>query len=216
MNSEHIFVDYYDILQVNPNCDAKILESAYHYLAKTYHPDHAQTADITKFGEVVEAYKILRDPDKRAEYDLLYSQNCAGAPLKFPMGNESGIEESSALSDAEDHTKILKFLYQRRRENARDAGVVGFYLQDMLQCSHENFEFHKWYLKEKGFIVLTEHGTLAITIQGVDHVISMSRSAKAEKLLIAAQSSTVANVDIGNDGQADGDQGRETRRASRG
>jgi len=216
MNSDQTFVDYYDILQVNPNCDAKILESAYHYLAKTYHPDHAQTADIAKFGEVVEAYKILRDPHKRAEYDLLYSKNCAGQPFKFPVGNESGIEENSALGDAEDHTKILRFLYERRRENAQDAGVVGFYLQDMLQCSHENFEFHKWYLKEKGFIVLTEHGTLAITIQGVDHVISMSRNAKAEKLLIAAQSSKAANGDIGGEGQTDCDQVQETRRASRG
>jgi len=197
MNSEHKFVDYYDILQVNPNCDAKILESAYHYLAKTYHPDHSQTADIAKFGEVVEAYKVLRDPDKRSDYDLLYSRNCSGEPFKFPLGNESGIEETSALSDADDHTKILKFLYQRRRENAQDAGVVGFYLQDMLQCTHENFEFHKWYLKEKGFIVLTEHGTLAITIQGVDHVISMSRSAKAEKLLIASQSGKAANDGAG-------------------
>ena len=33
--------------------------------------------------------------------------------------------------------------------------------------------------------MLTEQGTLAITIQGVDHVISMSRTTKAEKLLIA-------------------------------
>lgn len=203
MNGDQTFVDYYDILQVNPNCDAKILESAYHYLAKTYHPDHAQTADIAKFGEVVEAYKILRDPDKRAEYNLLYSQNCNGEPFKYPSGNETGIEETSALSDADDHTKILRFLYQRRRESAQDAGVVGFYLQDMLQCSHENFEFHKWYLKEKGFIVLTEHGTLAITIQGVDHVISMSRSAKAEKLLIAAQSNKAAN-----DGAAEADRSK--------
>ena len=58
----------------------------------------------------------------------------------------------------------------------------------MLQCSHEHFEFHKWYLKEKGYIVLTEQGTLAITIQGIDHVISLSRTSKAEKLLISQAS----------------------------
>jgi curved DNA-binding protein len=77
------------------------------------------------------------------------------------------------------------YLYKKRREDAKNAGVVGFYLQQMLNCSDEHFEFHKWYLKEKGFIVLTEHGTLAITIQGVDHVISLSRTAKAEKLLLS-------------------------------
>ena len=76
-------------------------------------------------------------------------------------------------------------LYKRIREDVLNAGVVGFYLKEMLNCSHEHFEFHKWYLKEKGFIAVTEHGTLAITVQGVDHVISMSRTTKAEKLLIA-------------------------------
>ena len=61
----------------------------------------------------------------------------------------------------------------------------GFYLQEMLKCSDEHFEFHKLYLREKCFIEATEHGTLAITIQGIDHVISMSRTTTAEKLLIA-------------------------------
>ena len=51
-------------------------------------------------------------------------------------------------------------------------------------CSDENFEFYIWYLKAKNFIEITEQGTLEITIQGVDHVISTSRATKAEKLLI--------------------------------
>ena len=182
------FIDYYDILQVNPNCDAKILEVAYHYLAKMYHPDRTGAADTTRFNEVIEAYRILRNPKQRAEYDLLYSRNHNGESLKFPSSEEFEIEEESALDDADDHARILMFLYNRRRENAQNAGVVGFYLQDMLNCSDEHFEFHKWYLKEKGFIILTEQGTLAITIQGVDHVISMSRTTKAEKLLIAQSS----------------------------
>jgi curved DNA-binding protein len=77
------------------------------------------------------------------------------------------------------------FLYKKRREQAQSAGVVGFYLQELVNCSDEHFEFHKWYLKEKGFVSITEQGTLAITIQGIDHVISMSRSTNAEKLLLA-------------------------------
>jgi curved DNA-binding protein len=81
-------------------------------------------------------------------------------------------------------------LYKRRREDAQNAGVPPFYLQEMLNCSDEHFEFHKWYLKEKGFIAITEQGTLAITIQGVDHVISMSRTTRAEKLLIAHSSNS--------------------------
>lgn len=190
MAGDQQFVDYYDVLQVNPNCDAKILEIAYHYLAKIYHPDHSGSTDTSKFNEISEAYRVLRDPEVRAEYDTLHYKHCGSNSFKFAPIDVGAIDENSAIDDAEDHAKILLFLYNKRREDARNAGVVGFYLQDMLNCSHEHFEFHKWYLKEKGYIVLTEQGTLAITIQGVDHVISMSRTMKAEKLLIAQSDKT--------------------------
>jgi curved DNA-binding protein len=183
MNDGQIFIDYYSILQVSPDCDAKILESAYHYLAKRYHPDHTRSADTKKLNEVIEAYRALRDPERRADYDLLYSQNM-GESLNSHSYEEVEIGEKSASDDADDHAKILTLLYNRRREDAQNAGVVGYYIQNMLKCSDEHFEFHKWYLKEKGFIVLTEQGSLAITIQGVDHVISMSRTTKAERLQI--------------------------------
>lgn len=179
------FVDYYSVLQVNPTCDAKILEAAYHFLAKRYHPDRSGTADASKFNEVIEAYRVLRNPDKRAKYDLLHSKNARKPVRMHSSAGGSTDEEDGAILDAEDHSRILKYLYKKRRRDAQNAGVIGFYIQEMLGCSDERFEFHKWYLKEKGFIVVTEQGTLAITVEGVDHVISMSRTAEAEKLLIA-------------------------------
>lgn len=183
MSDGQPFTDYYNTLEVGPDCDAKILESAYHHLAKKYHPDHTGSADTKKFNEVIEAYKVLRDPEQRTKYDHIYTQNM-GYTFEPAPSEEIEVGETSALNDADAHAKILMHLYKKRREDSQKAGVVGYYLQDMLNCSDEHFEFHKWYLKEKGFIVLTEQGTLAITIQGVDHVISMSRTAKAEKLRI--------------------------------
>ena len=183
MADEQAFTDHYKVLQVRQDCDAKALEAAYRRLAKMYHPDHPETADAARFTQVIGAYRALRNPERRAEYDLLYEQNVtAGAPYQS-LGAD-GLDEGAALDDADDHAKILMFLYKRRREDAQKAGVIAFYLQDMLKCSDEHFEFHKWYLKEKGFIAITEQGTLAITIQGVDHVISMSRATRAERLLI--------------------------------
>ena len=184
MTGNQPFIDHYNILQVNPNCDAKTLESAYRYLAKMYHPDRKDTADTTKFNEVIAAYKVLRNPHQRAKYDLLHAQRNGKTWSELPF-DEAVIDERPALNDADAHARILMYLYQKRREDAQNAGVAGFYLQEILGCSDEHFEFHRWYLKEKGFIAMTEHGTLEITIQGVDHVISMSRTAKAEKLLIA-------------------------------
>jgi curved DNA-binding protein len=188
MTDSQPFVDYYEILQVNSNCDAKILETAYRHLAKMYHPDHRLTADVTKFNEVIEAYRVLRNPQKRAEYDILYATNTKDFGFRFASNNEAEGDTKAALDDADAHTRILVFLYKRRRAHAQDAGVAGFFVQEMLNCSDEHFEFHTWYLKAKGFIEITEQGTLAITIQGVDHVIATSRTNMMEKLLIAQSS----------------------------
>ena len=185
MENGHEFVDYYALLQVNPTCDAKMLEKAYRYAAQMYHPDHTDTADVDKFQEVIAAYAILRDPEKRAQYDRAYREHGKGDFFAFPANEAIQIDEESALADAEAHEKILFHLYKRRREHADDPGVMSYYLQRLLDCSDESFEFHSWYLKSKGFVDITEQGTLAITISGVDHVISMSRTAEAEKLLIA-------------------------------
>jgi curved DNA-binding protein len=184
------FVDHYATLRVSPSCDAKALELAYHHLAKTYHPDHSGNVDTTKFNDVTEAYRILRDPRRRAKYDLLYANINGREAFGDSAADELEVDERTALNDAEAHAKILMFLYKKRREQAQNAGVVGFYLQELVNCSDEHFEFHKWYLKEKGFVSITEQGTLAITIEGIDHVISMSRSTSVEKLLLA-QSKTV-------------------------
>jgi curved DNA-binding protein len=183
MDSDRPFTDYYSILQVDPTCDAKDLESSFHSLAKSYHPDHTGMPDTAKFKEVLEAYKVLRSPYRRAQYDRAYTHNRKEEAPKFRTSHKPMIEEQSALMDADDHSRILAYLYDNRRKNAQNAGVVAYYLQEMLKCSDEHFEFHKWYLKEKGFIVVTEQGTLAITIQGVDHVIATATTSRAQKLL---------------------------------
>lgn len=183
MESAEPFVDYYDLLQVSPGCDAKMLEKAYRHFAQKYHPDHPETADVEKFQEIIEAYNVLRDPETRAKYNERYKRERLNGFAFVPQDEDIRIDAKSAVEDAETHEKILYYLYKRRREHAEDPGVVGYFIEKLIDCSHENYQFHIWYLKSKGFISVTEHGTLEITIEGVDHVISMSRETEERKLL---------------------------------
>lgn len=66
------FKDYYQILGVNDKADAAEIKKAYRKLARKYHPD-VSTEDSAedRFKEVNEAYEVLGDPEKRAEYDQL-------------------------------------------------------------------------------------------------------------------------------------------------
>ncbi len=63
--------DYYEILGVDKNADDAALKQAYRSLAKKYHPDlHPGDAEAEqKFKEVNEAYGVLSDSEKRAQYD---------------------------------------------------------------------------------------------------------------------------------------------------
>jgi curved DNA-binding protein len=66
------FKDYYKILSVEPEADSKTIKTAYRKLARKYHPDmNADKGAEDKFKEVAEAYEVLKDTKRRAEFDEL-------------------------------------------------------------------------------------------------------------------------------------------------
>jgi molecular chaperone DnaJ len=60
--------DYYNILGVDKKASKDEIKKAFHKLAHKYHPDK-NGGDDKKFKEVNEAYQILSDGNKRAQYD---------------------------------------------------------------------------------------------------------------------------------------------------
>lgn len=184
MEEEGEFIDYYSVLEVAPGCSEKGLELAYHELAKRYHPDNRQTADVDKFSEILAAYRVLRDPVRRSDYDQRYFPGHSGTSSASNLRFDEALDEQTAVNDAEMHGRILLHLYKRRRQRPMDAGVIQWLLQETLGCSEDEIDFHIWYLRSKGFVEVTESSGLAITIAGVDEVIAQSRKGQAEKLLL--------------------------------
>ncbi|MBN7770928.1 DnaJ domain-containing protein [Marinobacter daepoensis] len=66
------FKDYYAVLGVSEAAPPEDIKKAYRKLARKYHPDVSKEADASdRFKDVGEAYEVLKDPEKRAEYDQL-------------------------------------------------------------------------------------------------------------------------------------------------
>ncbi len=183
MADEADFVDHYAVLQVDPLSDERALETAYHYFAKLYHPDNAGSADVEKFSQVIESYRILRSVDSRAAYDDEYDRRI-GLPRKPALdGPASEFGMHTAAEDADIHEQIMLRLYRKRRASPLDPGIGGLQLQEAVGCSSAEMDFHLWYLKSKRMVEITEQGMMAITIEGVDYILATSREDRRQKLL---------------------------------
>ncbi len=105
--------DYYKILGVPKDADAATIKKAYRKLAKDLHPD-ANAGDKKieeKFKAVSEAYDVVSDPKRRAEYDEARRYGSAGpmggrrgpgGPGGFPGGQNVNVEDLFGGGDLSD------------------------------------------------------------------------------------------------------------------
>ena len=62
--------DYYEILGLSRDATPEDIKKSYRKLALKYHPDrNKEPGAEEKFKEISEAYAVLSDPEKRAQYD---------------------------------------------------------------------------------------------------------------------------------------------------
>ncbi len=121
------FKDYYKILGVAESADAKAIKTAYRKLARKYHPDVSDQTDAEdKFKEVTEAYEVLHDANKRAEYDELKKYGGQqGQSFRPPPGwQPQGGEEFSA-GDFSDFFESIFGGGQRTRQSSKGSGFGG-------------------------------------------------------------------------------------------
>ncbi|MEK6903370.1 MAG: molecular chaperone DnaJ [Nanoarchaeota archaeon] len=100
--------DYYEILSIAKNAGKDEIKSAYKKLAKQYHPDVSkEPKSAEKFKEVSEAYAVLSDDQKRAQYDQFghegfdqrFSQEDIFRDFDFDIFRENGFGAFDSIFD---------------------------------------------------------------------------------------------------------------------
>jgi hypothetical protein len=175
--------DFYELLQLSPNADQDTVQRVYRILAQRYHPDNQHTGDAQIFRRILEAYRTLADPEKRAAYDARHGRVQRLRWRIFDQGEAShGVEVEKAKRDG-----ILGLVYTRRRSSPDTPGISIVELEDVLGVPREHLDFSLWYLREQGLISRTDNGRFMITVKGVDKAeTSGAKWLRNDRLLPAA------------------------------
>jgi curved DNA-binding protein len=83
------FQDYYEALEVPRDASEEEIRRSYRRLARKYHPDiNKEPGAEDRFKQLSEAYEVLRDKDKRAQYDRFGENWKAGQDVSAAGGFE--------------------------------------------------------------------------------------------------------------------------------
>jgi molecular chaperone DnaJ len=133
--------DYYEILGVSKTATADEIKKAYRKVAMQFHPDRnpGDKAAEEKFKEAAEAYEVLSDQDKRAQYDRF---GHAGVSGNGRSGGSQNMEDIfSQFGDIFGEDIFGSFFGgntgQRTRSGQRARGVRGTNLRIKLKLTYE-------------------------------------------------------------------------------
>ena len=176
------FVDYYELLQISPNAEPETVQRVFRMLASRFHPDNPHTGDSKQFLSIKDAYEVLNDAERRAEYDLLYrAAKEAPMPIFELPDFVIGVDVETNKRNA-----VLCLLYKQRKMDHEQPGVSILELENVMGIAREHLMFTVWYLREKGCLKTNDNSELVITAAGIDFVESHLPSNRLMSRLLKA------------------------------
>ena len=129
--------NYYEILEVNKKASTEVIEKAYKTLVKKYHPDLQNTPQgklnsEAKIKEINEAYEILRNNEKRAEYDTTLADAEALEKERIIQEQlERELRNQNVNNSNSNNNNNVDKQFQQDYEDAINKAYHDAYIQDM-------------------------------------------------------------------------------------
>jgi len=156
--------DHYEILRIDPQAERETIERVYQAFATRYHPDNPLTGDAKTFQRITEAWEVLSDSTRRAEYNT-FRQSPEFAD-RFRLRRREffdGVEGEQLRRLA-----VLCHLYRQAANKL--PGLFGRDLEQLTGCTREELGPALWYLREKQWARLGGFSEYTITATGFDIV----------------------------------------------
>jgi curved DNA-binding protein len=190
--------DYYEFLQISPSAEADTIHRVYRFLATRFHPDNQETGDTERFFLLSQAYEVLSDPMRRADYDSS-RQSSQPEPLSAWIDFMDSME-----GERNRRLAVLTVLYFQRRTNPDHPEVSLRGIESRLGFPRDYLLFTVWYLRTKGFITRADNSEFTITADGVDFVETQRTNIPVlDKLLTAGEMPSNTNAARGGDTERD-------------
>src|SRR5262245_15217682 len=159
--------DYYETLQISANAEPETIHRVYRLLAQRFHPDNQQTGNAARFRELTEAYEVLSEPARRAQYDAVHQRFWRE---RWKMVDASTNGDVDVRGEQIARLTLLELLYTRRRTEPRQPAMSVLDIEAVIGRPREHLEFSIWYLSQKKFVVRGDDSSLTITADGVEYL----------------------------------------------
>jgi curved DNA-binding protein CbpA len=175
-------IDYYEVLQVSTGAEPETINRVYRMLAQRFHPDNQQTGNESRFRTIVEAYTVLSDPEKRAQYNVAHERRRQDRWRLVSTGaqteNDFEMEQVVRLT-------VLEVLYTKRRMDASNPGIYWGEFEALTGRPREHLEFTIWYLQQKKFVMVDDKTRVHLTVEGAEYLEQSYRNNLQQKRLPA-------------------------------
>ncbi|KRZ41225.1 Mitochonrial uncharacterized protein [Trichinella pseudospiralis] len=158
-------LDYYEILGVPRNASAKDIKKAYYQLAKKYHPDVNKNDPqaARKFQQVSEAYEVLSDENKKAQYDQWGSTDFGTAS----GGSTSSGHNWQGFHSTIDPEELFRKIFGDIKMGQNNAGFPGWNFDEFAE-SKFGFGSTQEYVMHLSFQEAAKGVTKTASINTVD------------------------------------------------
>ena len=158
--------DYYEFLQISPRADTDTIHRVFRFQASRLHPDNPDTGDAEKFFLLKQAYDVLSNPERRAEYDAT-RKNAPSEPVPLSTWIDFMDDIEGEMNR---RLAVLAVLYFQRRANPYEPEVSLLEIERRMGFPRDYLEFTAWYLRNKGYITRADNSDFTLTADGVDFV----------------------------------------------